>query len=45
MYLQAAAVEMHSALSTCRHVAATLGGKAKTVKEMQQILDNYIVAA
>ena len=45
MYLQAAAVEMHSALSTCRNVAITMGAKLDKVKEIQHTLDAYPVAA
>ena len=35
MYLQAAAVEIHSALNACRHVAITLGANTDVVKETQ----------
>ena len=45
VYLQAAAVEMHSALNTCRHVAITLGEKQDTIKDMQNTLDAYPLAA
>ena len=36
---------MHSSLSTCHHVAITLGGRVETMNELQQTLDKYLVAA
>ena len=41
VHFEAAAVEMHNALNTCRHVAINLGAKANTVKEMQTTLEAY----
>ena len=38
MYLQAAVVEMHSALGTCRHVAITLGGEVENIRDLTRTL-------
>ena len=44
LYLQAAAVELHSALSAQRHVAINLGVKEATLTELKGLLDKHPVA-
>ena len=44
LYLQAAAVELHSALSAQRHVAINMGVKEATLRELKGLLDNHPVA-
>ena len=43
-YLQAAAVELHSALSAQRHVAINMGVKEATLTELKGLLDKHPVA-
>ena len=44
LYLQAAAVELHSALSAQRHVAIKMGVKEATLTELEGLLDKHPVA-
>ena len=44
LYLQAAAVELHSALSAQRHVAINMGVKEATLTELKGLLDKHPVA-
>ena len=44
LYLQAAAVELHSALSAQRHVAINMGVKEATLTELNGLLDKHPVA-
>ena len=44
LYLQAAAVELHSALSAQRHVAINMGVKEATLTEVKGLLDKHPVA-
>ena len=44
LYLQAAAVELHSALSAQRHVALNIGVKETTLTEVKGLLDKHPVA-
>ena len=39
LYLQAAALELHSALSAQRHVAINIGVKEATVTELKGLVD------
>ena len=43
LYLQAAAVELHSALSAQRHVAINMGVKEATLTELKGLLDKHPV--
>ena len=45
VYLEAAAVDRHRALITCRHVAITLGGKEDSIRDMQITLEAHPLAA
>ena len=44
LYLQAAAVELHSTLSAQRHVAINMGVKEATLTELKGLLDKHPVA-
>ena len=44
LYLQAAAVELHSALSAQRHVAINMGVKEATLTELKGVLDKHPVS-
>ena len=44
LYLQAAAVELHSALSAQHHVAINMGVKEATLTELKGLLDKHPVA-
>ena len=44
LYLEAAAVELHSALSAQRHVAISMGVKEATLTELKGLLDKHPVA-
>ena len=44
LYLQSAAVELHSALSAQRHVAINMGVKEATLTELKGLLDKHPVA-
>ena len=44
LYLQAAAVELHCALSAQRHVAINMGVKEATLTELKGLLDKHPVA-
>ena len=44
LYLQAAAVELHSALNAQRHVAINMGVKEATLTELKGLLDKHPVA-
>ena len=44
LYLQAAAIELHSALSAQRHVTLNMGVKGTTLRELKGLLDKHPVA-
>ena len=44
LYLQAAAVELHPALSARRYVTINMGVKEATLTELKGLLDNHLVA-
>ena len=44
LYLQAAVVELHSALSAQRHVAINMGVKEATLTELKGLLDKHPVS-
>ena len=44
LYVQAAAVELHSAVSAQRHVAINMGVKEATLTELKGLLDKHPVA-
>ena len=44
LYMQAAAVELHPALSAQRHVAIDMGVKEATLTELKGLLDKHPVA-